>query len=85
MVAPLTKTAEARLRKPQTRGAFRPIDAARRQLGLVQVSDGSGQAALSWLVDLDTKRVEDARPASLPSARPGAIRSPMPSPSSRAG
>jgi len=61
MVAPLTKTAEARLRKPQTRGAFRPIDAARRQLGLVQVSDGSGQAALSWLVDLDTKRVEDAR------------------------
>ena len=57
----LTKAAEARLRTPRTRGAFRPIDAARRQLGLLQVSDASGQAAISWLIDLDAQRVEDAR------------------------
>jgi NifU-like protein involved in Fe-S cluster formation len=59
--APLTKAAEARLRAPRTRGAFRPIDAARRQLGLLQVSDGGGQAAVSWLIDLDAQRVADAR------------------------
>lgn len=58
---PLTRTAEDRLRKPRTRGAFRPIDAARRQLGLLQAADGDGQAAISWLVDLDQQRVEDAR------------------------
>ncbi len=58
---PLTRAAEARLRAPRTRGAFRPIDAARRQLGLVQVSDGDGQAAISWLVDLEAQRVVDAR------------------------
>lgn len=58
---PLTRAAEARLRAPRTRGAFRPIDAARRQLGLLQVADGSGQAALSWLIDLDQSRVADAR------------------------
>jgi NifU-like protein involved in Fe-S cluster formation len=57
----LTRAAEARLRAPRTRGAFRPIDAARRQLGLLQVADGEGQAAISWLVDLPTGRIEDAR------------------------
>ncbi len=59
--SPLTQAAERRLRQPQTRGAFRPIDAARRQLGLLQVSDGAGQAAVSWLIDLDAQRVADAR------------------------
>lgn len=58
---PLTRAAEARLRAPRTRGAFRPIDAARRQLGLLQVADGGGQAAVSWLIDLDQSRVTDAR------------------------
>jgi NifU-like protein involved in Fe-S cluster formation len=58
---PLTRTAQARLRAPRTRGAFRPIDAARRQLGLLHVSDGDGQAAISWLIDLDAQRVADAR------------------------
>jgi NifU-like protein involved in Fe-S cluster formation len=58
---PLTRTAEERLRKPRTRGAFRPIDAAKRQLGLLQVADADGQAAVSWLLDLDQQRVEDAR------------------------
>lgn len=57
----LTRAAEARLRAPRTRGAFRPLDAARRQLGLLQASDGGGQAAISWLIDLDQSRVADAR------------------------
>jgi NifU-like protein involved in Fe-S cluster formation len=57
----LTRAAETRLRAPRTRGAFRPIDAARRQLGLLQAADGDGQAAISWLVDLTTGRIEDAR------------------------
>lgn len=59
--APLTRAAEARLRAPRTRGAFRPIDAARRQLGLLQVADAGGQAAVSWLIDLEQGRVADAR------------------------
>jgi NifU-like protein involved in Fe-S cluster formation len=58
---PLTRAAEARLRAPRTRGAFRPIEAARRQLGLLQVADAGGQAALSWLIDLGQGRVADAR------------------------
>ncbi len=58
---PLTKAATARLRAPRQRGAFRPIDAAKRQLGLLQASDGDGQAALSWLIDLDQQRVAEAR------------------------
>lgn len=58
---PLTRAAEQRLRSPRTRGSFRPIDAARRQLGLLQAADGGGQAAISWLVDLEARRVEDAR------------------------
>jgi NifU-like protein involved in Fe-S cluster formation len=57
----LTRAAEARLRRPRTRGSFRPIDAARRQLGLLAVSDSQGQAHASWLVDLATGRIEDAR------------------------
>ena len=58
---PLTRTAEARLRKPRCRGSFRALDAARRQLGLLAVSDGLGEAHASWLVDLGTGRIEDAR------------------------
>jgi NifU-like protein involved in Fe-S cluster formation len=61
MEPPLTRTAEDRLRKPRMRGAFRPIDAARRQLGLLQAADDDGQAAITWLVDLEQQRVEDAR------------------------
>lgn len=57
----LTRAAEARLRKPRTRGAFRPLEAARRQLGLLSASDGLGQAHASWLIDLPTGRIEDAR------------------------
>jgi NifU-like protein involved in Fe-S cluster formation len=51
----------ARLRKPRTRGAFMPIDAARRQLGLLSVADAQGQCRLSWLVDLGTGVIEDSR------------------------
>lgn len=57
----LTRAADARLRKPRTRGAFRPIDAARRQLGLLAAADGQGQAHASWLIDLASQRIEDAR------------------------
>lgn len=59
--APLSKAALARVRRPRTRGAFMPVDAARRQLGLLAVSDPLGQARLSWLVDLGTQVIEDAR------------------------
>ena len=58
---PLTKAAAARLRAPRQRGAFRPIDAAKRQLGLLQAADAEGQAALSWLIDIDQQRVTEAR------------------------
>lgn len=58
---PLSAKATARLRKPRTRGAFATIDAARRQLGLLAVSDHQGQARLSWLIDLGTQVIEDAR------------------------
>jgi NifU-like protein involved in Fe-S cluster formation len=50
-----------RLRKPRTRGAFAPIDAARRQLGLLAVSDQQGQVRIAWLVDLATGTIADAR------------------------
>lgn len=53
--------AQARLKAPRTRGVFQPIDAARRQLGLLAVSDAQGQARVSWLVDLPTQTVADAR------------------------
>ena len=53
--------AQARLREPKCRGMFRPIDAARRQLGLLTGADAGGQYRLYCLVDLETKVVEDAR------------------------
>ncbi len=56
---PLTRAAEARLRKPLRRGMFRPVDAARRELGLLSV--GGGEARLYWLIDLPTSTVADAR------------------------
>lgn len=57
----LSAKAQDRLRKPRTRGAFQPLDAARRQLGLLAVSDDRGQGRLYWLVNLDTQIIEDAR------------------------
>lgn len=53
--------ARQRLREPRCRGVFRPLDAARRQLGLLCGSDDRGQCRLYCLVDLDTRIVEDAR------------------------
>ena len=57
----LSAKALARLRAPRTRGAFAPIDAARRQLGLLAVADRLGQARITWLVNLDTQVIEDSR------------------------
>ncbi len=57
----MSAKAEARLRKPRTRGSFMPIDAARRQLGLLSVADGAGQCRIYWLVDLATRVIEDSR------------------------
>ncbi len=57
----LSEKALARLKKPRTRGAFAPLDAARRQLGLLAVSDVQGQARLYWLIDLATNTIEDSR------------------------
>lgn len=57
----LSAKAQARLRKPRTRGAFAPIDAARRQLGLLAVSDSRGQARIFWLIDLPTGTIADSR------------------------
>ena len=59
--ATMSAKAMARLRKPRTRGAFAPIDAARRQLGLLAVSDSTGQARIFWLVDLPTATIADSR------------------------
>jgi len=59
--AMMSAKALARLRKPRTRGAFAPIDAAKRQLGLLAVSDDAGQARLFWLIDLPTATIADAR------------------------
>lgn len=59
--AALSRAAEERLRQPRTRGAFAPIEAARRQLGLLAVSDGQGQARIAWLVDLESGTIADAR------------------------
>ena len=53
--------AQRRLREPRCRGMFQPIDAARRQLGLLTGADDQGQARLYCLIDLETKTVEDAR------------------------
>ncbi len=57
----LTAKALARLKKPRTRGSFQPIDAARRELGLLSVADAGGQARIYWLVDLPTGTIVDAR------------------------
>ena len=57
----LSQKALARLKKPRTRGAFAALDAARRQLGLLAVSDAQGQARLYWLIDLATNIIEDSR------------------------
>ncbi len=57
----MSAKALARLRKPRTRGAFAPIDAARRQLGLLAVSDAQGQARIFWLIDLPTGTIADSR------------------------
>ncbi|MBA3708657.1 MAG: iron-sulfur cluster assembly scaffold protein [Planctomycetes bacterium] len=52
---------DARLRHPRTRGAFLPLDAARRQLGLLSVADPLGQCRIYWLIDLATSVIEDSR------------------------
>ncbi|MCS6970594.1 MAG: iron-sulfur cluster assembly scaffold protein [Planctomycetota bacterium] len=59
--ATLTRAAEQRLRAPRTRGAFSQRDAARRRLALLEASDGAGQAAIFWLVELPAQRIADAR------------------------
>lgn len=57
----LSLAALERLKKPRTRGTFQAIDAARRQLGLLSVADGQGQARIYWLVDLATQIIVEAR------------------------
>lgn len=57
----LSLAADARLTGPKRRGSFRPVDAARRQLALLTVADDLGQARIYWLVDLESKVIEDAR------------------------
>lgn len=61
LLAALSIKAQERLKTPRTRGVFQPIDAARRQLGLLAVADAQGQARVSWLVDLPTRTIADAR------------------------
>lgn len=53
--------ASIRVKKPKTRGAFAPLDAARLQLGLLAVSDDHGQARVSWLIDMSSQTITDAR------------------------
>ncbi len=53
--------ATSRLHHPRTRGAFLPLDAARRQLGLLSVADSLGQCRIYWLVDLPTGVIADSR------------------------
>ncbi len=57
----LSAAAKRRLKAPHMRGTFALVDAARRQLGLLAVADGSGQARIAWLVDPATQVIEDAR------------------------
>jgi len=57
----LSLKADERLRHPRTRGTFPLVEAARRKLGLLSVADAGGQARISWLVDLSTNVIEDAR------------------------
>ncbi len=59
--ATMSAKALARLKKPRTRGAFQPVDAARRELGLLSIADGNGQARLSWLIELPTQTIVDGR------------------------
>jgi NifU-like protein involved in Fe-S cluster formation len=61
MDTPPSAKVSARVRHPRTRGAFQPVDAARRQLGLLSVADGRGQCRIYWLVDLATTVIEDSR------------------------
>ena len=53
--------AQRRLREPRCRGMFQPIDAARRQLGLLTAADNHGQARIYCLINLETQVIEDAR------------------------
>ena len=57
----MSERAQSRLRAPRTRGRFAGIDAARRQLGLLEVADSTGQAHASWLIDLTTGTIADSR------------------------
>ncbi len=57
----MSAAATARVKKPRTRGAFQPLDAARRQLGLLTVADRAGQCRIYWLVDVSTQVIEDSR------------------------
>jgi len=61
--APMSLSAAAtrRLKAPRMRGTFALVDAARRQLALLAVADGVGQARIAWLVDPATQVIEDAR------------------------
>lgn len=59
--AQLSAKALARCKNPQRRGAFQAIDAARRQLALLSVTESSGSARIFWLVSLQDQRIEDAR------------------------
>lgn len=61
VLADFSTKAQARLKRPKTRGTFRPVDGARRQLGLLTVADSGGQGRIYWLVDLTTDVIEDAR------------------------
>ena len=58
---PMSARAQERLRRPRTRGRFAPIEAARRRLALLEVSDDRGQALASWLVEPETHEIRDSR------------------------
>ena len=60
-IAAFAPAVQERTKKPARRGAFRPIDAARRQLGLLTAGDSTGQARAYWLIDMDSQTVADAR------------------------
>ena len=57
----MSAASEARLRRPRTRGAFMPLDAASRQLALLSVANPGGDARLYWLVELPALTVSDTR------------------------
>ncbi|TVR14144.1 MAG: hypothetical protein EA401_05115 [Planctomycetota bacterium] len=60
-LATWSEQAWQRLQLPPQRGSFRPLDAARRQLGLVATADDMGQCRITWLIDVEQQVVEDAR------------------------